>query len=208
MADEKEINPLMKQVLELGPPILFFIVYFRIKDNSYEYFGQTYSGLIVATILFIPLILLAIAALWFLSGKISRMQVFTAVMVVVFGGLTAYLNDDRFIKIKTTIVYGLFAGLLGIGLLRGQSWLKVIMGELVPMEQEGWMILTKRLCAGFAVLAIVNEIIWRTMSEETWVTIETFGFPIVLMVFLFVQFAALQPYMIEEPGDDETPPET
>ena len=208
MADEKEINPLMKQVLELGPPILFFIVYFRIKDNSYEYFGETYSGLIVATILFIPLILLAIAALWFLTGKISRMQVFTAVMVVVFGGLTAYLNDDRFIKIKTTIVYGLFAGLLGIGLLRGQSWLKVIMGELVPMEQEGWMILTKRLCAGFAALAIANEIIWRTMSEETWVTIETFGFPIVLMVFLFVQFSALQPYMIEEPGDDETPPET
>ncbi len=204
MAEERTINPVMKQVLELGPPILFFIVYLRIKDNEYEYFGETYSGLIVATVMFIPLILLAIGAMWALSGKISRMQVFTAVMVVFFGGLTAYLNDDRFIKIKTTIVYGLFSGLLGIGLLRGQSWLAFIMGELVPMKDEGWMILTRRLCAGFAVLAIANEVIWRTMSEETWVTIETFGFPIVLMVFLFAQFAALQPYMIEPEGEEDS----
>lgn len=204
MADEREINPVMKQVLELGPPILFFVIYFRIKDNSYEYFGQTYSGLVVATVMFIPLILLAIGALWFLSGKISRMQVFTAVMVVIFGGLTAYLNDDRFIKVKTTIVYGIFSGLLGIGLLRGQSWLAFIMGDLVPMKHEGWMIMTRRLCAGFAVLAIANEVIWRTMAEETWVTIETFGFPIVLMVFLFVQFAALQPYMIDPEADGDS----
>lgn len=201
MGKEKEINPLMKQVLELGPPIVFFLLYFRIKDNDYEMWGGTYSGLVVATLIFIPIILLAIGALWVLSGKISRMQVFTGVMVVVFGGLTVYLNDDRFIKMKTTIVYGLFSVLLGIGLLRGQSWLAYILGELIPMRQAGWMILTRRLCALFAVLAVANEVVWRTMSEETWVTVETFGFPIAMMVFLFWQLTALQPYFIED-GED------
>jgi len=200
--DARPINPILKQVLELGPPIVFFLMYFRIKDNSYELFGQTYSGLVMATVLFIPIILVAIGALWALSGKISRMQVFTAVMVVIFGGLTAALNDDRFIKVKTSIVYGLFCALLLVGLLRGQSWLKFIMGELMPMRDVGWMILTRRLCAMFGLLAVTNEVVWRTMSEETWVTVETFGFPIALVGFLFWQITALQGYLITE--EDES----
>jgi intracellular septation protein len=71
------------------------------------------------------------------------------------------------------------------------------MGEMVPMEQEGWMILTKRLAMMFAVLAVANEIIWRTMSEQTWVTIETFAFPVAMFVFLWSQFMILQKYLIE-----------
>ncbi len=204
MADEKQINPLLKQVLELGPPIVFFLVYLRMKDNTYTVWGTEYSGFIAATLVLVPLLLAAMGVLWFLTGKLSRMQVFTVVMVVVFGGLTVYLNDEKFLKIKTTIVYGIFSGLLGIGLLRGQSWLAYILGELIPMEQDGWMILTRRLCAAFAGLAIVNEIIWRTMSEETWVAIETFGFPVALMVFLFWQMTALAPYMIEDEAEEDS----
>ena len=203
MADERKINPLMKQVLELGPPIVFFLIYLRIRDNSYEMWGTEYSGFIVATLIFVPILLCAMAALWALTGKLSRIQIFTAIMVIFFGALTAWFNDERFFKMKTTIVYGLFAGLLGIGLLRGQSWLEYILSEMIPMTREGWMILTRRLCAGFAALAIANEIVWRTMSTDTWVKIETFGFPVALAAFLFWQITALQEHIIDE--DDAGP---
>lgn len=198
MAEEKVINPVLKQVLELGPPLAFFVIYLRIKDNTYTLAGTDYSGFIVAALVFVPILLVAMGILWFLTGKLSRMQIFTAFMVIFFGGLTAWFNDERFFKIKTTIVYGLFAGLLGLGLLRKQSWLAFIMAEMVPMRDEGWMILTRRLCACFAGLAVANEIVWRTMSDEAWVTIETFAFPVVLIVFLFWQFAQLQSYLIDE----------
>ena len=76
------------------------------------------------------------------------------------------------------------------------------MADMMPMQPEGWMILTRRLCAGFVALAVANEIIWRTMSTDAWVKIETFGFPIALMVFLFWQINALQVYLIEDkPGE-------
>lgn len=198
MAEEKQINPVLKQVLELGPPIAFFVIYLRIRDNTYTFAETEYSGFIVAALIFVPILLAAMGVLWALTGKLSRMQLFTAFMVIFFGGLTAWFNDERFFKMKTTIVYGLFAALLGIGLLRGQSWLAYIMNEMVPMRQEGWMILTRRLCACFAGLAVANEIIWRTMSTDMWVKLETFAFPIVLVGFLFWQFAQLQEYLIEE----------
>lgn len=195
---EKKINPLLKQVLELGPTVAFFFLYIKIKEETFTFAGTEYSGFIVAAIAFIPVLLAAMAALWFLTGKLSRMQVFTAFMVIFFGGLTAWFNDKTFFMMKTTIVYGLFAVLLGIGLLRGQSYLKYIMGEHLPMEDEGWMILTKRLTGMFAALAVGNEFVWRNMSESTWVTIETFAFPAITFVFLWLQIVSLQKYLIEE----------
>lgn len=194
---ERNVNPVVKQVLELGPTVIFFLLYMRIKGEVYTFAGTEYSGFIVATVAFVPVLLIAMGILWALTGKLSRIQMFTAFMVIVFGGLTAYFNNSTFFKMKTTIVYGLFAALLGIGLWRGQSWLELFMGEMVPMEQEGWMILTKRLAMMFAVLAVANEIIWRTMSEQTWVTIETFAFPVAMFVFLWSQFMILQKYLIE-----------
>ena len=196
---EKQINPLLKQVLELGPTVAFFLLYIKIKDNTYTFAGTEYSGFIVSAVVFIPILLAAMGALWVLTGKLSRMQVFTAFMVIFFGGLTAWFNNEAFFKMKTSIVYGLFALLLGIGLLRGQSWLEYVMGELLPMEREGWMILTRRLCAFFAALAVANEIIWRTQSDELWVTLETFAFPAVMFLFLWSQIVSLQKYLIEEP---------
>lgn len=198
MSDARDINPILKQVLELGPPLVFFLIYLRIRDNSYEMGGVEYSGFIVATLIFVPILLIAMAALWALTGKLSRMQIFTAFMVIFFGALTAWFNDERFFKMKTSIVYAMFALLLGIGLLRGQSWLAYVLNDAMPMRHEGWMILTRRLCAMFAGLAVANEVVWRTMSTDTWVKIETFGFPIALVAFLFWQFSALQDYLIED----------
>ena len=201
---ERAVNPVLKQVLELGPTLVFFLLYMRLRDGSFDIGGTVYSGFIVATVAFVPVLLAAMGALWWLTGKLSRMQVFTAVMVIFFGGLTAWFNDERFFKMKTTIVYGAFAAILGAGLLTGRSWLEWVMGELLPMEREGWMILTRRLTAMFAALAVANEVIWRTQSTDLWVKLETFAFPVALFVFLWLQIVSLQRYLIEtgEPKDD------
>ena len=148
------------------------------------------------------MLLAAMVALWWLTGRLSRMQVFTALMVVVFCGLTAWFNDESFFKMKTTIVYGTFALLLGVGLIWGRSTLEWVMGELLPMRHEGWMILTRRLALLFAALALANEAIWRTQSTELWVTLETFAFPAVLVGFLWLQIVALQGYLVEQPKAD------
>ncbi len=195
---ERKINPILKQALELGPTILFFLIYMRIKDDTYTFAGVEYSGFIVAALILVPLLLLSTLTLWLLTGTISRMQIFVAVMVIFFGGLTAWFNDERFFKMKTTIVYGVFALILGAGLLRGKSLLQWVMAEALPMKPEGWMILTRRLTGMFAVLAIANEVIWRTQSTELWVKLETFAMPAALFLFLMVNFMALQGYMIED----------
>ncbi|WP_106744721.1 inner membrane-spanning protein YciB [Yoonia maritima] len=199
---EKQINPVVKQVLELGPTLAFFLIYVRIKEETYLIGGTEYTGFIVSALVFIPILLLSMAILWKLTGKLSRMQVFTAFMVIFFGGLTAYFNDERFFKMKTTIVYGFMAGILGVGLLRGQSYMQYVMEEFLPMEREGWMIFTKRVTGMFVVLAVANEIIWRTQSTDLWVKLETFAFPAALIVFLWVQIVGLQKYLIEEDAEN------
>jgi intracellular septation protein len=200
---ERRINPVIKQVLELGPTLVFFLIYLRIKDSSFTIAGTEYSGFIVAALVFVPILLLAMGALWWLSGTISRMQVFTAFMVIFFGGLTAYFNDERFFKMKTTIVYGCMATILGIGLLQGRSYLEWVIGSFLPMERTGWMKLTRRLALMFVALAVANEAIWRTQSTELWVKLETFGMPAALFVFLWLQIMMLQRYMIEPDSNDD-----
>ena len=201
MAAEKDINPIIKQVLELGPTVAFFLIYLRLKEKTFQIAGAEYSGFIVATLVFIPILLAAMGVLWALTGKLSRMQIFTAFMVIFFGGLTAWFNDERFFKMKTTLVYGFFSAILGIGLLQGKSYLAYVLDEMLPMRLEGWMILTRRLCFGFAALAVANELVWRTLSTDLWVKIETFGFPLALMGFLMVQFNLLQSYMDDPDGN-------
>ncbi|NJS40736.1 MAG: septation protein IspZ [Rhodobacteraceae bacterium] len=198
---ERKINPVLKQALELGPTLVFFVIYMWIKDESFAIGGVQYSGFIVAAVVMVPLLLASIAALWWLTGTLSRMQIFVAVMVILFGGLTAWFNDERFFKMKTTIVYGTFAVILGAGLLRGVSLLQWVMAEALPMKAEGWMILTRRLALMFAALAIANEVIWRTQSTELWVKLETFAMPAALFIFLMVQITMLSRFMIEPPDD-------
>lgn len=194
------INPWLKNALELGPPLLFFIAYMQFQDTSLTLGGTQYDGFILVTAGFVPLLLASIAILWKLTGRISRIQVFTAVMVVVFGGLTVWLNDERFFKMKTTLVYGFFAGTLGIGLARGQSWLKFLMGELLPMQEEGWMILTRRIAGAFALMALANELVWRTQSTEFWVTFETFALPAFLFLVFMSQAKLIERYAITSDG--------
>lgn len=197
---EKQVSQWVKTALDLGPVLLFFVAYTRLKDETYMIGGTEYDGFIVVTAAFVPILLISIAVLWKLTGKISRMQVLTAVMVIFFGGLTVWFNDEKFFKIKTTIVYGFFATVLGIGLLLKRSWLEYVMDDFLPLTNEGWMIFTKRLTAAFATLAVANEIVWRTMSTDAWVKIETFGFPAALFLFFMSQTWLFQKYA-DEPED-------
>ena len=198
---ERKINPTLKAVLEFGPVLAFFVGYLFLRESVFEIAGRPYEGFIVLTGIFIPVFALASLLMWRLVGRISRIQIFTLVLVVVFGGLTVWLNDERFFKMKSTIVFGLIAALLWIGLARGQSWLEYVMEGLIQLRHEGWMVLTRRLAWFFAGLAVANEIIWRTMSTDVWVTFDTFGQPGAIFVFFMAQAKLIETYMIETPED-------
>lgn len=199
MTPKKPISPALKIGLELGPVLLFFVGYLWLRDEKFLIGGQDYDGFIVVTAAFIPLMIASTALLWWLSGHLSRMQVATIVLVTVFGGLTVWLNDDRFFKMKPTIIYALFAGALGVGLLRGQSWLQLVMDGVLPLKHEGWMVLTRRLALFFAVLAVTNEVVWRMMSTDAWVNFKTFLLPLSLFAFFMAQGKVFERYASDPP---------
>ena len=196
---EKKISPILKLALELGPVVLFFVMFGRLKDQTFTFGGAEYSGFIVTTAAFILLIVATSALLWALTGKLSRMQMMTLVLVVVMGGLSVWLNDERFIKMKPTLLYAIFAAVLGFGLLRGQSYLSAVLDEALPLREEGWLILTKRLTLFFVALALANELVWRTMSDAAWVNFKTFGLTFALFAFFLSQGKLLEKYSESEP---------
>jgi intracellular septation protein len=198
---DKPINPILKLVLDLGPVLVFFVAYLLVRDQTFIFNGTEYKAFVLVTAGFVPLILLSTFLLWRLTGKVSKMQIATLVLVVIFGGLTVWFNDDRFFKMKPTFIYALFAGALGIGLLRGQSWLEYMMDGMIPLQPQGWMILTKRLALFFATLAVANEIIWRNMSSDAWVNFKTFALPLALFAFFMAQGKLLERYGLKK--DDE-----
>lgn len=196
----RKINPILKLALELGPVVLFFVMFGRLKDQTFTIAGTAYSGFIVTTAAFVLLIMATTALLWKLTGKLSRMQLLTLVLVVVMGGLSVWLNDERFIKMKPTLLYLAFGGVLAIGLWRGQSYLSLVMDEALPMKPEGWMILTRRLTAFFFGLALANELVWRLMSTEAWVNFKTFGLTAALFAFFMTQGRLLETYAVKDEG--------
>ena len=187
----------LKSFLEFGPIIIFFLSYGRIKNRVFSIGGVEYEGFIVATATFIPVLLISTGLLWLLTGKLSRMQVVTAILVIIFGGLSIWFNDERFFKMKPTIIYLIFAGLLAFGLLRKKSYLAYVMESMIPMEPAGWNILTKRVAFFFFSLAVANEIIWRNMSTDTWVNFKTFGITGAVFVFFILQSALFKRYGVE-----------
>ncbi|WP_340107158.1 septation protein A [Pikeienuella sp. HZG-20] len=195
----KEIHPLVRLGLEFGPLAIFFLTYRAYSDHDVMILGELYGGVVVATIAFIPAILVSLAISWALTRHLPRTAVVTAVVVVVFGGLTIWLNDATFIKMKPTIVNLIFAALLGWGLLRGRSYLKYLMGELLPLTDEGWMGFTRRWALFFVFMALLNEAIWRGTSESFWVNFKTFGSPVVTLAFILSQMKFLRHHTPPEP---------
>lgn len=190
----RDVNPFVKSALEIGPVLVFFAAYFLLKDQTFTIRGTAYDGFILATAGFVPLMMFTTGLLTVLSGRVSPMQVLTLVLIVVFGGLSVWLNDERFFKMKPTFIYLLFAAILGVGLLRGQSYLRSVMDEMMPLQQAGWMILTQRLCLFFVALAVLNEAIWRTQTTETWVWFKTFGLSLAVFGFFIAQGGLFKRY--------------
>ena len=189
-------NSGIKSTLEFGPVIVFFAAYilFDRYEISLDFYGQNYDGFVLATIIFIPLILFTTFLSWKLTGEVSKIQLFTALLVVVFGGMTILFNDDRFFKMKPTLVYFLFGSILLVGLVRRKSYLQSLMGAVLPMDHEGWMIISRRITGFFFFLAGLNEFVWRTFSTEVWVYFKTFGLSVALLVFLASQYPILSKY--------------
>jgi intracellular septation protein len=199
MAAPRTINPVVKLVLEVGPIAVFFLAY-RMAPVP-EGLGtaeRQLEQILFSTKVFVPTILASLAASYVLTRKLPRMAVITAVVVTIFGGLTLILRDDTFVKMKPTILYGLFAGILGFGLLRGQSYLKYLMDELIPMREEGWMKFTTRFVVFYLLLAALNEIVWRTYGTDAWVNFRTFVLPLANVGFIMAQVPLFQRYAVHD----------
>jgi intracellular septation protein len=183
-----ELKPqLIKLALELGPLVLFFVLNAR-------------AGIFVATGWFMGAMVVSLLASWFLLKRIAVMPLVTGVVVLVFGGLTLWLQDDTFIKLKPTIVNTLFGSVLLGGLLLGQSLLKYVFGDVYKLKPEGWRILTWRWCIFFFVLAVINEIVWRNFSTDFWVAFKVWGLMPLTLVF---SFALVVPILTKYAPDAE-----
>jgi len=201
LTEPRKINTWLKAALDLGPLVLFFVVFMRFRDQTVTLAGREYSGFIFATLVFVPVLVICTLALWRLTGRLSPMQIATLVLVVVFGGLSIWLNDPRFFKMKPTIIYLIFAALLGASLILRRNWLELVMSEALPMRAEGWRILTLRMTLLFLGLAIANEAVWRLMSETAWVNFKTFGLPAIMVVFFVANSRLFERYAL--PRDSE-----
>ena len=174
MADKKKLNPTLKLVLDIGPLILFFAANAKL-------------GIYVATGAFMVAVLAALAVAYALTRRIEIMPLVTAVIVLVFGGLTIFLHDELFIKLKPTIIYVLFAGALFFGLAFDKPLLGMVFDSVFNLTEEGWRKLTWRWALFFVFLAVVNEVVWRTQPDSTWVIFRFPGLMILTVLFSMTQ---------------------
>ncbi len=197
--NQKELNPFLKLALELGPVLAYFVAYRHFQDDGVMVAGRHYGGVVAATAVFVPIMLAAMAVSFTLTRTVPRMAVFTAIVVVVFGGLTVALNDDIFTKMRPTVVYGLFALVLGWGIfVQGRSYLKYLMGEVMPLTDAGWMIFTRNWVFFFVFMSVFNEFVWRVLGEEAWVFLDTFGQLILTFLFIASQWPILSRHSVED----------
>ena len=173
----------LKLIIDLAPLAVFFIAY-------------RFMGMLPATAVLVGATLLSVVAAKVLLGKVSPMLIVSAVLVTFFGGLTLLLDDPRFIKMKPTIVNLLFAGVLGFGLVSGRNFLKYVLGEALHLTTEGWRQLTLRWIGLFVGLAVLNEIVWRTQSEDTWVNFKFPGMLVLTMMFTALQVPLLRRHAV------------
>lgn len=177
--------PLLKLVLELGPLVVFFLT-----NNRYDIFTATGAFMAVTAV--------SLIASRILLRRIPIMPLVTGFFVLVFGALTLYLQDDVFIKMKPTIVNVLFASALFGGLLFGRPLMKILLDEVIKLQDEGWRKLTLRWAFFFVFLAVLNEIVWRSFSTDSWVAFKTFGVMPITMLFMIAQIGLLQKYQLSE----------
>ena len=206
-----QLNPSMKLLLDLGPLLVFFLANSRpalfapvlrpfLSDRLLS--GE-HAGIFTATAIFIPTVVVALGIGYALTRHLPLMPLITAIIVVVFGGLTLILQDETFIKLKPTIIYVLFGAALLIGLAFGKPLLGLVFDSVFHLTDEGWRRLTLRWGLFFLALAVLNEIVWRTQSTDTWVTFKVFGVVPLTFVFAALQYPLLQKYAAPEPAESK-----
>lgn len=184
--DTATVNPWLKLALEMGPLILFFL-------------ANAYYGIFAATGAFMVAILISVAVSWHMTRHVPTMMWVSAVIVMIFGGLTLYLNDERFIKFKPTLINGLFGAVLAFGLFRGRSYLKVVLeASFPPLSDQGWRLLTRNWMLFFFSMALVNEIVWRNFSTDFWVAFKAFGFVPLSFLFVLVQMPLVLKHQLSD----------
>ena len=169
----------IKLVVELGPLVVFFVANARLN-------------IFYGTGMFMVATLLALLASRALLGRIPTMPLVSGFFVLVFGGLTLWLHDDQFIKLKPTIVNGLFSIILFAGLATGRTFLKVVFGDVFRLTEDGWRKLTARWGLFFLFLAALNEVVWRTSSTDFWISFKVFGIMPITMAFAIAQVGLLK----------------
>jgi intracellular septation protein len=184
MPERPQLNPMLKLALDLGPLVLFFVVNAR-------------YGIFTATAAFMVAVLAALLVSYAMTRRLPIMPVVTAIIVVVFGGLTLILHDATFIKVKPTIIYGLFGAVLIGGLVFNKPLLGVVFDSLFHLSDEGWRKLTLRWAIFFFVLAVLNEIVWRSVSTDAWVSFKAFGVLPLTLLFGALQVPLLKRYATE-----------
>lgn len=183
----REVNPLLKLALELGPLLVFFFANFR-------------YGIFNATAAFMVAIVVALAASWLLTRRLPIVPLITAVFVLFFGALTLIFQNDIFIKMKPTIVNCFFAAALLIGLFFGRSLLAYVFDSAFRLDDTGWRKLTFRWALFFIALAILNEIVWRNFSTDAWTSFKTFGILPLTVVFTLSQMPLISRHSLDEGG--------
>lgn len=185
MTTKAQLNPLLKLALDLGPLVLFFLVNAKL-------------GIFYATGVFMAAVLVALVVSYALIRRLPVMTIVSAVIVTVFGGLTIVLADETFIKLKPTIIYLLFAGLLFGGLVLRKPLLEIVFDQMFHLTEEGWRKLTMRWAIFFLALAILNEIVWRNFSTDAWVSFKVFGALPLTFIFAMLQVPLLNKYATPE----------
>jgi intracellular septation protein len=199
-AEAKPIHPLVKLALEFGPLAIFFFA------NSYgdRWFGVAEDRRIfVATGIFIAASLIALVLSKIVTNHLPRMAIVNAVVVTVFGGLTLALDDAFFIKVKPTIVNTLFGCVLLGGLLFRRALLALVLDSVLQLDEEGWRRLTLRWGLFFFVLAALNELVWRTQSQDFWVAFKVWGVMPLTMIFALAQTPLILKHEIKQPETAE-----
>ncbi|MEC5322278.1 MULTISPECIES: septation protein A [unclassified Aurantimonas] len=195
----KEMNPLLKFALELGPLLVFFFANARGEQiaDAFPVLQELGGPLFVATALFMAAMAISLSVSWAITRTLPIMPLVSGAVVLVFGTLTLWLQDETFIKMKPTIVNGLFAAVLLGGLVFGKSLLGYVFDQAFKLDAEGWRKLTLRWGLFFIFLAILNEVIWRSFSTDFWVAFKVWGTMPITILFMMAQFPLIKRHATE-----------
>ncbi|HEY1877478.1 MAG TPA: septation protein A [Rhizomicrobium sp.] len=183
------MNPQVRRLaLDLGPLLIFFGAF-------------KFLGIFGATAAFIVAVLAALALSYLLERRLSPMPLFTALLVVIFGGLTLYLRNEVFIKMKPTVLYGFFGAVLLGGLGFNRLFIKYVFAQAFELDEQGWKILTVRWGLFFLCLAAINETVWRTTSTAIWVSFKVWGIIPLIFLFALAQTPLVIKHQAPESGD-------